>query len=115
MPCSTRLRPYNRYGRPAYRVGRGHIQCRSLLTVTIILMIINKVRTELKAACVAVLTQYRKYCSGRSQPGQLILPEALKLLPIYLLGLLKSNLLRLNTGRSGVLIPAVRIEYEYAA
>ena len=80
----------------------------SPLAVTIIVMFVQ-VRTELKAACVAVLTQYRKYCSGRSQPGQLILPEALKLLPIYLLGLLKSNLLRLNTGRSGVLIPAVRI------
>jgi len=66
---------------------------------------LEQVRRELKTACVTVLTQYRKLCSGHSQPGQLILPEALKLLPIYILGLLKTDLLRLNTSRSGVLIP----------
>ncbi len=65
---------------------------------------LEQVRAELQSACVKVLTQYRKYCSGHSQPGQLILPESLKLLPIYVLGLLKTDLLRLNTGRAGVLI-----------
>ena len=33
--------------------------------------------------CVKILTTYRKYCSQSGAPGQLILPESLKLLPIY--------------------------------
>ncbi len=33
-----------------------------------------------------VLYTYRKYCASNPAPGQLILPEALKLLPLYTLG-----------------------------
>jgi len=46
--------------------------------------------------CVAALYAYRKYCATNSSSGQLILPEALKLLPLYVLGLHKSPALRLD-------------------
>lgn len=36
--------------------------------------------------CVNVLLSYRKYCATVSSSGQLILPEALKLLPLYTIG-----------------------------
>ncbi|CAI9773841.1 unnamed protein product [Fraxinus pennsylvanica] len=41
-----------------------------------------------------ILHSYRKFCASASASGQLILPEALKLLPLYTLGLLKSCRLR---------------------
>merc|ERR1711998_199244 len=37
---------------------------------------------------------YRKSCATSSSLAQLILPESLKLLPLYTLGLLKTTLLR---------------------
>lgn len=40
-------------------------------------------------ATVDVLNSYRKNCSGQSAPGQLVLPEALKLAPLYNLALSK--------------------------
>ncbi len=40
-------------------------------------------------ATVDVLNSYRKNCSGQSAPGQLVLPEALKLAPLYNLSLSK--------------------------
>ena len=43
---------------------------------------------------VGVLHAYRRYCASNSSAGQLILPEALKLLPLYTLGLTKSPGLR---------------------
>ncbi|KAL0477627.1 COPII adaptor coat protein sec23/sec24 [Acrasis kona] len=46
---------------------------------------------------IGVLTAYRKYCSQASAPGQLVLPEALKLLPVYYLGLQKSPCFRTAT------------------
>jgi protein transport protein SEC24 len=36
-------------------------------------------------ACVNILYAYRKYCATSSSTGQLILPEALKLMPLYML------------------------------
>ena len=36
-----------------------------------------------------ILASYRKNCSAHSSLSQLILPEALKILPLYVLGLLK--------------------------
>jgi protein transport protein SEC24 len=42
----------------------------------------------------AVLGAYRRHCATSSSAAQLILPEALKLLPLYTLALLKSPLLR---------------------
>lgn len=43
--------------------------------------------------CAVVLACYRKQCSQQSPPGQLILPENLKLLPMYANCLLKSDAL----------------------
>ena len=50
-----------------------------------------------------ILAAYRTYCARNPAPGQLILPEALKLLPAYVLGLLKSALLRPSA--------AIRVEW----
>jgi protein transport protein SEC24 len=44
--------------------------------------------------CVKILTAYRTHCAVASAPGQLILPESLKLLPLYTLCLLKSRAFR---------------------
>lgn len=43
---------------------------------------------------IATLAAYRRYCATSSSAVQLILPEALKLLPLYALALLKSPALR---------------------
>lgn len=41
---------------------------------------------------VQILTSYRRNCaSPGSSPGQLILPETLKLLPVYLTGIIKCD------------------------
>jgi protein transport protein SEC24 len=45
--------------------------------------------TELTDAATAVLLSYRKHCAAASQMGQLVLPEPLKLLPLYVNCLLK--------------------------
>jgi len=37
-----------------------------------------------------MLTSYRRYCARNSSESQLILPDSLKLLPVYLCGLLKN-------------------------
>ena len=46
-------------------------------------------RQSLTDATVAILAAYRKHCSPQSPPAQLILPDALKLLPIYALATLR--------------------------
>lgn len=46
------------------------------------------------AQCVSSLYAYRKYCASNNASGQLILPEALKTLPLYTIGMYKSNGLR---------------------
>lgn len=38
-----------------------------------------------------ILAAYRKHCAAPASPGQLILPESLKLLPLYVVCLLKSD------------------------
>ncbi|KAF2910869.1 protein transport protein SEC24 B isoform X2 [Oryza sativa Japonica Group] len=55
-------------------------------------------REEVTNTCINILQSYRKYCASVSSSGQLILPEALKLLPLYTLALIKSIGLR-NEGR----------------
>ena len=50
---------------------------------------------------VCILHSYRKYCAQNSSSGQLILPEALKLLPLYTLALNKSALLRSQVTADG--------------
>jgi len=47
--------------------------------------------------CVNMLYSYRKFCATTSSSGQLILPEALKLLPLYTLAVQKCSLLRSDT------------------
>ena len=51
-------------------------------------------RDAVTKSCVDMLAAYRKHCASTSPSGQLILPESLKLLPLYALGLIKSGLLR---------------------
>ncbi|KAL5204376.1 hypothetical protein ABZP36_009247 [Zizania latifolia] len=55
-------------------------------------------REEATNTCINILQSYRKNCASVSSSGQLILPEALKLLPLYTLALIKSIGLR-NEGR----------------
>ncbi|DAZ97864.1 TPA: hypothetical protein N0F65_003291 [Lagenidium giganteum] len=54
------------------------------------------VKDNLVNECVNVLFNYRKHCASSSSSGQLILPESLKLLPLYTLATLKSRALRAN-------------------
>ncbi|ETV90824.1 hypothetical protein, variant 1 [Aphanomyces invadans] len=54
------------------------------------------VKEKLVDDCVQVLSNYRKHCATNSSSGQLILPESLKLLPLYTLASLKSRALRNN-------------------
>ncbi|KAJ1930728.1 COPII coat Sec23p-Sfb3p heterodimer component [Tieghemiomyces parasiticus] len=55
---------------------------------------LRTVRDKLSDKCVRVLTAYRRHCAAGSSPGQLILPEAYKLLPLYVLAMTKTNALR---------------------
>jgi len=49
------------------------------------------VRAHLFERCGEILATYRKECSNPSSPGQLILPEGMKLLPLYINCLIKSD------------------------
>ncbi|KVH93970.1 Gelsolin domain-containing protein [Cynara cardunculus var. scolymus] len=53
-----------------------------------------QVRDRVTDLCINILHSYRKFCATVSSSGQLILPEALKLLPLYTLALIKSIGLR---------------------
>jgi len=53
----------------------------------------SEVRTKYIERLAAILAAYRTHCAKTQATGQLILPEALRLLPIYSLSLLKSALL----------------------
>lgn len=59
---------------------------------------LSQVREQTTNLCINILHSYRKFCATVSSSGQLILPEALKLLPLYTLALAKSAGLR-NDGR----------------
>ena len=58
---------------------------------------LETVRQLITDQLVSILANYRKHCSNASSSGQLILPDALKLLPVYMLGLMKSPALRHGT------------------
>ena len=47
-------------------------------------------------ACVNILYAYRRYCATSSSSGQLILPEALKLMPLYMLSFNKLQALQMK-------------------
>ncbi|KAK9446680.1 Sec23/Sec24 trunk domain-containing protein [Limtongia smithiae] len=55
---------------------------------------LKDIRAGITDKCVHILASYRKYGAAMSSPGQLILPEALKELAVFVLGLIKSKALR---------------------
>ncbi|XP_060031430.1 protein transport protein Sec24C isoform X2 [Erinaceus europaeus] len=55
---------------------------------------LKTVRDTLIAQCAQILACYRKNCASPSSAGQLILPECMKLLPVYLNCVLKSDVLQ---------------------
>ncbi|KAK9760738.1 COPII coat Sec23p-Sfb3p heterodimer component [Basidiobolus ranarum] len=55
---------------------------------------LKAVRDKLTEQCYQILGAYRKHCASATSPGQLILPEALKLFPLNALTVLKSKALR---------------------
>ncbi|XP_068114146.1 protein transport protein Sec24C isoform X3 [Hyperolius riggenbachi] len=54
----------------------------------------KSVRDTLINQCAQILACYRKNCASPSSAGQLILPECMKLLPVYLNCVLKSDVLQ---------------------
>ena len=62
---------------------------------------LKAIRDKLSQRCIKILAAYRSHCAASSSPGQLILPESLKLLPLYTLCLLKSRAIR-----GGKLVPS---------
>ncbi|XP_014209166.1 protein transport protein Sec24D-like [Copidosoma floridanum] len=59
------------------------------------------IRDTLTSKCAHILATYRKHCASPSTFGQLILPECLKLLPLYANSLLKSDAI---TGGAGITV-----------
>eukprot|EP01135_Chromosphaera_perkinsii_P009393 Nk52_evm69s1737 gene=Nk52_evmTU69s1737 len=57
----------------------------------------KSVRDHLIEQCVDILTVYRRHIASQSSAGQLILPEALKLMPVYTNCLLKNDAFRSGT------------------
>lgn len=51
----------------------------------------RQVKEGLVNKCAHILACYRRLCASPSSPGQLILPECMKLLPLYMNCLLKSD------------------------
>ena len=64
-----------------------------LVTNALLSMPYKSIRENFSHQCAIILSCYRKHCSNQSPPGQLILPESLKLLPMYANCLLKSDTL----------------------
>ena len=57
---------------------------------------IMEVRRRLNSHIIDVLFAYRSSCASKTDRGQLILPDSLKLIPLYITGLLKHAALRVN-------------------
>ncbi|KAG4094588.1 Sec23/Sec24 trunk domain-containing protein [Neocallimastix lanati (nom. inval.)] len=55
---------------------------------------LKNVREHLTDECVKILTSYRRHCATSTAPGQLILPESFKLLPLFNLCILKLEAFR---------------------
>ncbi|KAG2496206.1 hypothetical protein HYH03_005805 [Edaphochlamys debaryana] len=64
--------------------------------VALVQQTLGACRELVSSAVVATLYAYRRYCASSSSAVQLILPEALKLLPLYALSLLKGAGLKDN-------------------
>lgn len=58
---------------------------------------VQQIRNQLTENCIDTLHIYRKLCATSSSSGQLILPETLKYLPIFVLSLIKNAVLRPGT------------------
>jgi protein transport protein SEC24 len=54
----------------------------------------KQVRDNLMNQCAQILACYRKNCASPSSAGQLILPEGMKLLPVYVNSVIKSGILQ---------------------
>jgi len=65
-------------------------------TISMLRKTLAAVKEDLTVAAVNMLSAYRKHCAKNPSMQQLILPEALKLLPLYVLAIKKSKLLRSN-------------------
>lgn len=52
---------------------------------------LKTVRGMIVHQCIRILTAYRKFSPSTTSSGYLVLPESLKLYPVYALSLLKSN------------------------
>ena len=63
---------------------------------------IRKIRERIVLDTVEALFKYRKNVATKSSSGQLILPESLKLLPVYMNAFMKANAIGLN--RKGGLV-----------
>ncbi|PAA61724.1 hypothetical protein BOX15_Mlig008454g1 [Macrostomum lignano] len=51
----------------------------------------KEVRESLISRCSNILAAYRKNCASNTGPGQLILPELMKLLPLYINAIIKND------------------------
>ena len=57
----------------------------------------KEVRENIMTQCAEILACYRKNCASPSSAGQLILPESMKLLPLYTNCVIKSDALQAGT------------------
>lgn len=64
---------------------------------TLVLHPLPQLETDLVRKCVDMLYSYRKHCSASAAPGQLVLPESLKLLPLLVAAMLKIDAFGQNT------------------
>ncbi|EEB07263.1 COPII-coated vesicle component Sfb3 [Schizosaccharomyces japonicus yFS275] len=69
---------------------------------------IKEANTRLLEQLVNLLKHYRKIITSRTSPGQLVLPRNLALLPIYVLGMLKSLALREGSIHSDIRVNFLR-------
>jgi len=75
---------------------------------------LHQMREAVVSSCVDALYTYRRTCASNTSAGQLILPESLKLLPLYTLALIKNPLMRAGTDiradeRSALMAQACRM------
>ncbi|KAI0367684.1 sec24-like protein [Pilatotrama ljubarskyi] len=55
---------------------------------------ISQIHDDLTEKCALILYAYRKFCAASAAPTQLILPEAFRTLPLYILGMMKTKPLK---------------------